>query len=217
LTPDRTLDIYLIRMTNNTIALFSPSDTLQAFEAESDDKVRRAVAWLAARRWRLPAFFGRVLQSGHGYYLRFETRLDPLERVLKAMASARRFRVVHSPAWTAEAAQKQMKAKVRGQGFKHLFWTILDLVFSAGALALAFIPGPNVVGWYPFLRALSHYRALRGSRAGFASSQIEFKCLPELGSLEENLQSSTFDWTKVRAVVEGLKISGLQKFLERMV
>jgi hypothetical protein len=98
-------------MKNSRLMLFSPSDSLAAFEAESDDKVRRAVAWLAARRWRAPAFFGRVLQSGHGY----------------------------------------------------------------------------------------------------------FKCLPDLRSLEENLQSSSFDRAKVRAVVDGLKISGLQKFLERMV
>jgi hypothetical protein len=217
LSHDRALDIYLIGMKDNRIVLFSPPDSLEAFEAESDDKVRRAVAWLAARPWRLLAFFGRVLQSGHGYYLRFEARIDPLERVLKAMASARRFRVIHSPAWTAEGAQKHMKAKVRGQGFKHLFWTILDLLISAAALALAFIPGPNVVGWYPFLRALSHYRALRGSRAGFASSQIDFECLPELRSLEQNLQSPHLDRSKLCAVVEGLRINGLQQFIERMV
>jgi hypothetical protein len=204
-------------MRNGRIALFSPKNELEMFEAESDDRVRRALAWLAARRWRVPAFMGRVLQSGHGYYLRFEARLDPLERVLKAMASAARFRVIHSPAWTDEAARTQVQAKVRGQGMKHLFWAVLDLLLSIGALALAFIPGPNVVGWYPFLRSLSHYRALCGSRAGLASSQIEFKCLPELRRLEENLQASRFDRTKVHAIAKDLKISGLHQFLERMV
>ena len=217
MSPDRALDIYLIVLRNGRIALFSPSDSLATFEAESDDKFRRAIAWLVARPWRVVAWFGRVLQSGHGYYLRFEARIDPLERVLKAMASARRFRVVHSPAWTAETALKQVQSKVRGQGIKHAFWAVLDLLVSAGALALAFIPGPNVVGWYPFLRALSHYRAFRGTRAGLASSEIEFKCLPELGSLEENLQTSSFDRARVHAVAEDLKISGLQQFLERMV
>ena len=217
MSPDRPLDIYLIGMKKGRIALFSPAESLEAFEAESDDKIRRGIAWITARPWRLLAWMGRVLQSGHGYYLRFEARIDPLERVLKAMASASRFRVIHSPARTPEEAHKQMQSKVRGQGFKHLFWAVLDLLVSIAAIALAFIPGPNVMGWYPFLRALSHYRALRGSRAGLASSQIEFKCLPELGSLEENLQASSFDKTKVHAVAEDLKISGLQQFLERMV
>ena len=204
-------------MKKGRIALFSPTESLEAFEAESDDKIRQAVAWLAARPWRLVAWMGRVLQSGHGYYLRFEARIDPLERVLKAMASARRFRVIHSPDRTSDDVHKQMQRKVRGQGFKHLFWAVLDLLVSIAAIALAFIPGPNVMGWYPFLRALSHYRALRGSRAGLASSQIEFKCLPELRGLEENLQASSFDKTKVHAVAEDLKISGLRQFLERMV
>jgi hypothetical protein len=217
LSPDQSLDIYLIGMKNGKIALFCPPDALEVFEAESDDKVRRALAWVVARPWRVVSWFGRVLQSGHGYYLRFEARLDPLERVLKAMASARRFRVIHSSARTAEEARKQLQAKVRGQGAKHLFWAILDLVLSLGAIALAFIPGPNVVGWYPFLRSLSHYRAFRGTRSGLASSQVEFKCLPALRGLEENLQASSFDRTKVHAVAEDLKISGLQQFLERMV
>lgn len=204
-------------MRNGRISLFSPPDALEAFEAEADGSVRRATAWIAARGWRPAAFLGRVLQSGYGYYRRFEIRLDPLERVLKGMASARRFRVIHSPAWTAEAARTQVQAKVRGQGMKHLFWAVLDLLLSIGALALMFVPGPNVVGWYPFLRSLSHYRALRGSRAGLALNQIEFKCLPELRRLEENLQTSSFDRSKVHAIAEGLKISGLHQFLERMV
>jgi hypothetical protein len=217
LSPDRSLDIYLIGLKNGKVGLFSPPDDLEKFEAEADRGVRRVTGWIARRRWRVVAFVGRVLRSGHGYYRRFERRLDPLERVLKAMGSARRFRVIHSPAWTAEAALKQVQAKVRGQGMKHLFWGVFDLLLSVAALALAFIPGPNVVGWYPFLRSLSHYRALRGSRAGLALSQIEFKCLPDLRSLEENLQASSFDRSKVHAVAEDLKISGLHQFLERMV
>jgi hypothetical protein len=217
LSSDRPLEIYLIGMRKGRIALFSPTESLEVFEAESDDKIRRGLAWLTTRPWRVVAWMGRVLQSGHGYYLRFEARIDPLERVLKAMASARAFRVIHSATRTSEQAHQAMRSKVRFQGVKHLFWAVLDLLLSIAAIALAFIPGPNVMGWYPFLRALSHYRALRGSRAGLASTQIEFKCLPELRTLEENLQASSFDRTKVHAVAEDLKISGLQQFLERMV
>src|SRR3954465_11851436 len=87
LNPDRTLEIYLIGLKKGRVGFFSPHDELVAFEAESDDKIRRGVAWLAARPSRIVAWFGRVLQSGHGYYLRFEARIDPFERVLKAMAS----------------------------------------------------------------------------------------------------------------------------------
>ena len=62
---------------------------------------------------------------------------------------------------------------------------------------LAPIPGPNVFFYYPFLRLLSHYRAILGAAAGLRSSDVQFKDLPELRSLEDNL-------------------SGLTSFLERM-
>src|SRR6185436_8369019 len=109
-----------IAMRSGRTALFSPSDELDLFEVESDDKIRRAIDWLKGRPSRVVAWIGRVLQSGHGYYIRFEARLDPLELVLKAMASAQRFRVIYSPASTADAAREQLQAKVRRQCVKHL-------------------------------------------------------------------------------------------------
>jgi len=204
-------------MRRGKIALFISSDELQLFELESDDKIRRAIGWLVARPSRVMSWVGRVLESGHGYYLKFEARLDPLERVLKAMASVAGFRIIHSSALSPEETHRQLRSRLRVQSVKHLVWCILDLLLSVAAIALAFLPGPNVMGWYPFLRSLSHYRAFRGSRSGLASGQVEFKCLPELRGLEENLQASSFDRTKVHAVAEDLKISGLQQFLERMV
>jgi Spy/CpxP family protein refolding chaperone len=41
--------------------------------------------------------------------------------------------------------------------------------------------------------------------------------LPELRTLEENLQAPGFDRKNIRAIAEELKISGLEQFLERMV
>jgi hypothetical protein len=217
LSSDRALQLYLIGSRKGRLVFFSPKDELEAFEAESDDKVRRAVNWLAARKSRVFAWVGRVLQSGHTYYIRFEARIDPFERVLKAMASAKKLQIVHSDAMDSGEARKHVQGKLRFQTIKHLFWCVLDLLLSVAALALAFIPGPNVVGWYPFLRSLSHYRAFRGASAGLRTARMEFKCLPELRTLEENLQASSFDRTKVHAVVENLKISGLEQFLERKI
>jgi hypothetical protein len=88
---------------------------------------------------------------------------------------------------------------------------------SIAALAIAFLPGPNLVGWYPFLRSLSHYRAFCGTRAVLRSSSVTFKGLPELRTLEENLQAPGFNRRRIQAIAEDLKISGLEQFLERMV
>ena len=100
---------------------------------------------------------------------------------------------------------------------KHLFWCAVDFVLSIAALAIAFLPGPNLVGWYPFLRSLSHYRAFCGTRALLRSSSVTFKGLPELRTLEENLQAPGFNRRRIHAIAEDLKISGLEQFLERMV
>src|SRR5262245_37316787 len=90
---------------------------------------------------------------------------------------------------------------MRRQLWKHAFWFSIDFVLTGIVIVftpfLAPIPGPNVFFYYPFLRLLSHYRAILGATAGLRSKQVEFKDLPELSRLADNL-------------------SGLARFLERM-
>ena len=49
------------------------------------------------------------------------------------------------------------------------------------------------------------------------NNDFEFKHLPELRTLEENLQAPVFNRKGIHAIAENLKISGLEQFLERMV
>ena len=63
----------------------------------------------------------------------------------------------------------------------------------------------------------SHYRAFRGTHFALRSGWIEFKGLPELRALEENLRVSSFDRATIHAMAESLKLRGLEQFLERMV
>jgi hypothetical protein len=167
------------------------------------------------------AWFGRVLKAAYEYYVKLEDRIDPGERVLKAMASAEGFVVYHGPAHGSADARSQFRWLLRRRRFRQRFWFIVDLIISAVAIVftpiLAPIPGPNVVLYFPLLRMLSHYRAVRGSTAGLRASKIEFKCLPDLVGLEENLRTPPFDRRAVLAVAEALKIRGLEQFLERMV
>lgn len=217
LNPDRVLEIYLIAFKGGRIRLFAPSDVIERFENESDDRIRRFLAWLQAHRFRVISWLGRMLQSGRGYYIRLEARLDPVERVLKAMDQTNVYVIHHSTSWDAQKARKVFFTGLRRQRMKHLFWCAVDFVLSIASLAIAFLPGPNLVGWYPFLRSLSHYRAFCGTRALLRSSRLTFKGLPELRTLEENLQAPGFNRRRIHAIAEDLKISGLEQFLERMV
>ena len=85
------LDLYVIPTTRGQHTLFSTPDSLMALEAESTDRVRQFIEWFTRRSNRLVAWIGRGVRSLHVYYARLEDKIDPMERVLKAMASTNRF------------------------------------------------------------------------------------------------------------------------------
>ena len=215
------LDIYLIAAGNKRFP-FIPSDLVETFAAQSPgDRVRRSIAWFERRRNRVLAWVGRTLKTGYDYYLRLEDRIDPVERVLKTIAHAGRLVVCYGPPDDAVRAREELYGILRRQQRKHIFWFVVDMIISGVVIMftpfLAPIPGPNVFFYYPFLRLLSHYRALRGCAAGLHSSEIHFKCLPEMSGLEENLRAPQVDRRTVREWAAGLNIRGLEQFLERMV
>jgi len=181
---NKLLDLYLILTPNRRAVLFSPADALAAVESESTDRVRQVVEWLSRRPSRILAWLGRGIRSIHDYYVKLEDKIDPVERVLKAMASTNRF-VVYTT--DREAFPRALKR----QRWKHVFWFSIDFIITGVVIMftpiLAPIPGPNLFFYYPFLRLLSHYRAILGVSSGLSSSDIEFKDLPELSGLEDNL------------------------------
>ena len=190
----KSLDLYLISTPGGRSVLFSPSDALATIESQSTDRVRQLIEWLSRRQTRIFSWIGRGVRSLHDYYTRLEDKIDPVERVLKAMASADRY-VVYTR--DREAFQRTLKQ----QRWKHVFWFSIDFLITGVVIVftpfLAPIPGPNLFFYYPFLRLLSHYRAILGALSGLRSSDIQFKDLPELRGLEDNLP-------------------GLARFLERM-
>ena len=216
LNPDPALEIYVIALKGGTLGLFAPTDLLQLFEEQSDDRVRRSIAWLSSHRFGVVAWLGRVFDSAHGYYVRLEARIDPIERILKAMGTAKQHVVLYSPTRERRLIEKHIAARWRRERVKHLVWFIVDLGLSAASLTIAWVPGPNIIGWYPFLRSLSHFGAFTGVRQAQRDGVMKFKDLPELRSLEENLHAPGFDRTKIHEMVKDLRISGLEQYLERM-
>src|SRR5207244_12616984 len=98
-------------------------------------------------------------------------------------------------------SRRHLQLALKRQPLKHVFLLLIDFLITGIVIVstpvLAPIPGPNVFFYYPFLTLLSHYRALLGAASGLRSSDVQFKDLPELRCLEDNL-------------------SGLTSFLERM-
>jgi len=184
------LDLYLIPTRRGRYVLYSRPDVLEILESESGHRVRHFIGWLMRHRNRLVAWVGRVLHAGYHYYVRLEDRIDPQERVLKAMSIADRFVVHFIRKDEAASIGPEFEAVLKRQRVKHIIWFVVDLIVSGVVLVftpvLAPIPGPNVMFYYPFLRLLSHHRAIRGTTIGLRYDGLEFKSLPGLNSLADN-------------------------------
>jgi hypothetical protein len=164
---------------------------------------------------------GRVLNSGHGYYIRIEDRIDPVERVLKIMVSASSLTIHYAAIADESRARSRFRGMLRKQRIKHIFWFVIGCAITVIAIGLtpilAPIPGPNVFLYCPALRLLSHYRAICGVAAALGAIPVQFESLPGLSGLEENLQTPRFDRKLIKKWAERLKIRGLDRFLERVV
>jgi hypothetical protein len=194
------LDLYLIPTRRGRYVLYSRPEILESLEAQSGHRIRQFIGWFMNHRLRIIAWVGRVLNAAYKYYIRLEDRIDPQERVLKAMGLADRLLVHFIRKEDAGSIGSEFQAVLKRQRPKHIFWFVIDLMVSAVVVVftpvLAPIPGPNIMFYYPFLRLLSHYQAIRGAKAGLAYQDLEFKSLPGLSSLADN--------------------PGLARFLERM-
>ena len=202
LNMQRVLDLYLITTRRNRYILFCPTDIVEQCEVASGDRIHSVIAWVKQRPNRFVAWVGRALQAAHGHYVKLEDRIDPVERVLKAIACSAELTVNHAASIDESEARARFQSILRKQRMKHLFWLSIDSLLTAVVVAftpiLAPIPGPNVFFYYPALRLLSHYRAFRGATSALGSMPVRFKSLRDFSGLEENLR-------------------GLNRFLERMV
>ena len=169
------LELYVVPKQGGDYTLFCTPETFAALEAESTDRVRQFIEWLMSRPNRIVSWIGRGVRSLHNYYLKLEDKIDPVERVLKAMASTNCY-VVHTP---DSAAFYRLLKRHR---WKHIFWFCADFIITGVVIMftpiLAPIPGPNLFFYYPFLRLLSHYRAIVGAVSGINTRDVQFKaCL----------------------------------------
>ena len=191
-------NLYFILTRRGRHILVSTPEELEAVESQSVHRIRQFIDWLTAQPNRLVAWLGRAFAAAYRYYLKLEDRIDPSERVLKAMALADSVAVHFVSAGIVGEQQiaSDFERVLKRSRWKHIVWLLIDSV-AAGVVALLSpflvpIPGPNVFFYYPVLRLLSHYRAFRGAVSGLRSGRIEFKSLPGRRALEDNPSLTRF-------------------------
>lgn len=166
----------------------------------------RFIRRLMRSRNRAVRFVGRVSRSGHRYYQRLEDRIDPLERMIKALNYPGILHVWHAP---RTDVRKKFEGCLRRQIVKHTTWLVVDGLATVVAILLAPflvpLPGPNVFFFFPFLRSLSHLQALRGARRALDDGTLSFRELPLLAGVEDGLSAD-----------EAEPVEGLAAFLRRV-
>ena len=210
------IELYMIRTPRYRPALFVPRQALNMCATTDSDRVRKFIRRMMRNRYAIIRWVGRVTRLGHHYYQRLEDRIDPLERMIKALNCPRSVQVRHAP---RPDPGSEFRDLLRGQVVKHSAWLVVDGALTTVAVmffwVLVPIPGPNIFFYYPALRLASHYRAMTGARRALNDIKIVFEAIPELGRLEADLRSPTRD-VGVDAVLE-MNIEGLDLFLRRMV
>lgn len=212
----RAVAVYMIRTRRYRSALFLPPESIQLCTAGTRDRIRSFIRKLMLHRNAIVRWLGRVFRAGHRFYQRLEDRIDPLERMLKALNGSGRLHVLHAD---HAKPRDEFCDLLRGQIVKHGAWFLVDAGLTVVAVAfspfLVPIPGPNVILYYPALRLLSHYRALTGARSALNDSTVDFKGCPALDKLEYSLRSG--ETPRTGCANAGLRVTGLEKFLDGMV
>ncbi len=209
------VDLYMIRTARRRTTLFLPRTSLDLCTATENSLFLRFIRRLTRNRNPVIRWVGRVTRTGYRYYQRLEDRIDPLERMIKALNRPRSLRVLHAPSTDPDS---QFRDLLRTQIVKHTAWLIVDGALTTLAAmffwVLVPIPGPNVLFYYPALRLVSHYRAITGARRGLNGIDIRFEALPSLARVEEDIRkpSPGQDADGVAAGIEGLGV-----YLKRMV
>ena len=209
------VQFYMIRTPRHRPTLFLPPSSIHLCASTERNLFRRFIRRMMRNRYSVIRWVGRVTREGYRYYQKLEDRIDPLERMIKALNCPPSLHVLHAPSSNPES---QFRDLLRAQVMKHTAWLIVDGVLTALAAmffwVLVPIPGPNVLFYYPALRLASHYRALTGAKRALSSIEIKFEALPILARVEEDLRNPSTGMQGDDEVATG--IEGLGAFLKRM-
>ncbi len=205
----------MIRTARYQPVLFLSRRALDAWSRSEGNQIRRFIRRLIRHRNVVVRWVGRVTRTGYRLYQKLEDRIDPLERMIKALNGSDSFRVRYA---TSGLAENQFRDFLRGQLVKHTAWLFVDAALTTVAVAFAWvlvpIPGPNIFFYYPALRLMSHYRAMTGARRVLNGASVDYETLPALGRLEARLRGpAPRDFGGFESEID---IRGLEHFLNQV-
>lgn len=127
-------------------------------------------------------------------------------------------RLTHPDRMSRDRALELMRASLTRDLAKHRRWCVIDALLTAvfGPL-LFFVPGPNIVSWFFFFRAIGHYLALRGATQGLNVTAWQTQASPDLTALGDTLRLPHAERRpRLDAIAATLGLDHLTGFVERV-
>jgi Mitochondrial K+-H+ exchange-related len=141
--------------------------------------------WIHARFERFTAAWQHA-GSGALYWMRqvwdwLHKLVRPDEAMLARLWSARRIKLHHPAARSEADVSANWRNYLDRQRGRHLFWLVFNGVLAPPSVILAFLPGPNVIGFWLAYRAVHHGLVVWGiTRARRNLVPIELHALESL-------------------------------------
>ncbi len=140
------------------------------------------------------------------------------QRLLWQLRKQGEARLLHPDRMSRDRALELMRAELARDLSKHRRWCVIDGLLTAILGPLFFVvPGPNVVSWFFFFRAIGHYRALRGATHGLRVTTWQTEASPHLTALAESLGLPNAERRpRLDAIAAALGLEHLTGFVERV-
>lgn len=116
-----------------------------------------------------------------------------------------------------EDADAIIRAQLKKDLDHHFKWMWIDLALLILVAPLAFIPGPNVPGFYFTFQVVGHFLSYRGAKQGLTAVHWTIKQNPALTELRELLtESASQRLRRVHDVAARLRLQHLATFFEQV-
>lgn len=140
------------------------------------------------------------------------------QRLLWQLRNQAEARLVYPDRMSPDHALDQMRASLTKDLAKHRRWCAIDALLTAiTGPPLFFIPGPNVVSWYFFFRAIGHYLALRGATHGLTVTKWQAQSSPDLAAIRDAIRLPRSERRqRLDAIATALGLEHLTGFVERV-
>jgi hypothetical protein len=161
-------------------------------------------------------FLHETWQKVHSAYEVLKQRFDPQENVCAALRHAKELRIHHGTSLSADTANGCFQDFLSKAETKHRRWMCIDLCLALFGSLLTPIPGPNVFFFYPAVRALSHYFAMKGTQTARQVELLSFSVESKIDLIIGKLDRLDLVQTDIVDLEEKYSVHHLRSLLDRL-